>query len=131
MTKDVKKIIKIITLSLLFLFILIYIFFRSYDLIFGVKIKNVNINDNTVTTENLIKITGNAKNAKNLYLNGREITVEKNGDFGEYIALISGYNIIEIKALDKFGSKDEKNYKIIYKPLVLPKVETEVKDKNI
>ena len=39
---------------------------------------------------------------------------QEKGNFNETIALLLGYNIINIKAVDKFGHKDEKNYKLIY-----------------
>ena len=114
MTQNVKKIVKFAGISLFFLFIVIYAFFRSKDLIFGVKIKNVNITDNAKVVDSIIKVNGNAKNAINLTLNRREISVDQEGNFDETIALLSGYNVINIKARDKFGDSDEKNYKIMY-----------------
>ena len=109
-----KKILKIALISVLFIFIVAFAFFRSKNLIFGVKIKNVNIIDGSKVTNNIMDINGNAKNAINLALNGREISVNQQGDFDETIALLSGYNVIEIKAQDKFGHRDEKNYKLMY-----------------
>lgn len=114
MDNKAKKIIKISSLSLFFLLIVVYAFFRSHDLIFGVKIKNVNIADGTKVAESVMKVIGNAKNAMNLTLNGREVSVDQKGNFDETIALLSGYNIINIKTQDKFGYTDEKNYKLIY-----------------
>jgi len=109
-----KKILKIAGLSVFFLLIFIYAFFGSHNLIFGVKIKNVNILDGAKVSDSVIEVTGNAKNAINLVLNGREISIDQKGDFNETIALLPGYNIINIKAKDKFGYSDEKNYKLIY-----------------
>ncbi|OGI95601.1 hypothetical protein A2917_03570 [Candidatus Nomurabacteria bacterium RIFCSPLOWO2_01_FULL_42_17] len=109
-----KKVLQISALSIFFLLILIYAFFRSHDLIFGVQIKNVNLTDGAKVGDNILKITGNAKNAINLTLNGREISINKEGDFNETFALLVGYNIINITAKDKFGYTDEKNYKLIY-----------------
>ncbi|MFA6524233.1 MAG: hypothetical protein WC264_02575 [Candidatus Paceibacterota bacterium] len=114
MRQNAKKILKIILLSFFLIFIIIYAFFRSQELIFGIKIKNVNIVDNQKVTDSIIKITGNAKNAIKLTLNDREISVNQQGNFDETIALLLGYNIISIKAQDKFGNNDEKNYKLIY-----------------
>jgi len=120
MQNDAKKILKIVSLSAFLLFIIIYAFFRTKDLIFGVKIKDVNIIDGlpaqtgTQITDNIIKITGSAKNAVNLTLNDRVISIDQKGNFDETIALLSGYNIISIKAKDEFGNSDEKNYKLIY-----------------
>src|SRR3989344_2356655 len=115
MNNDAKKILQIIGLVIFFLLIIVYAFFRSRDLISGVKIKDVNIVDGAKITESIMKVTGNAKNAVNLTLNGREISIDGAGNFDETIALLLGYNVINIKAKDKFGYVDEKNYKIKYK----------------
>lgn len=114
MQSDGKKIIKIALLSIFFLFIVIYALFRSSDLLFGVKIKNVNITDGAKTTESIVHITGNARHAQNLTLNGRAISIDKEGDFDDTIALLLGYNIITIDAKDKFGNTDYKEYRLIY-----------------
>ena len=113
MNTNIKKILKTAGLFVFFILIVVYAFFRSKDLIFGVKIKNVNLTDGATVTENIIKLTGNARNAINLTLDGREISVDQQGNFNETIALLPGYNIINIKARDKFGDIDEKNYKLI------------------
>lgn len=114
MNSNAKKIIKIGGLSIFFILIILYAILGSKDLIFGVKIKNVNLVDGVTIAENIIKLTGTAKNAVNLTLNGREISVDQDGNFSETIALLLGYNIINIKAKDQFGYVDEKNYKLIY-----------------
>lgn len=114
MQNHAKKIVQITGISVFFVLIIIYAFFRSSDLIFGVKIKNVNIVDGAKVINAAMEIKGNAKNAIDLTLNGREISVDQKGNFNETIALLSGYNIINIKAKDKFGYVDEKNYKLMY-----------------
>ncbi|KKQ06565.1 MAG: hypothetical protein US18_C0037G0002 [Parcubacteria group bacterium GW2011_GWB1_36_5] len=114
MNTSAKKILKITILSIFFLLIISYAFFRSQDLILGVKIKNVNIIDGTKVADNIIKITGNAENTTNLTLNGREISINKDGDFNETFVLLLGYNVINITAQDKFGYVDEKNYQLMY-----------------
>ncbi|MFA6520213.1 MAG: hypothetical protein WCT44_01245 [Candidatus Paceibacterota bacterium] len=114
MNHDSKKIVKISGLSIFFILIFIYALFVSRDLIFGVKLEDINLVDGATMTESVIKVTGNAKNAINLTLNGREISIDEQGNFNETIALLVGYNIINIRAQDKFGYVDEKNYKLIY-----------------
>ena len=109
-----KKIIQIALVSVFFLLIVAYAFFVSKDLIFGVKIRNVNLTDGATVTDNVLNLTGNAKNAIKLVLDGREISVDQQGNFSETIALLPGYNIIDIRAQDKFGYVDEKNYKLMY-----------------
>lgn len=111
-----KKILKITVLSLFFVFIFVYAYFRSEDLIFGVKIKKVNITDGMVVRSSLLEVGGSAKNATYLTLNDREISIDEGGNFKESVALLSGYNILNIRAVDKFGHRDEKNYQLIYEP---------------
>lgn len=118
-----KKILQLVSLSVFFLSIAIYAFFGSSNLIYGIKIKNINIQSRASertniqsgekVTDSIIQITGKAENAINLTLNGREISVNEAGDFHETIALLMGYNVVNITAKDKFGYLDEKNYKII------------------
>ena len=114
MNQDAKKILKIGIVSVFFLIIVVFVFFNSKDLIFGVKIKNVNLQNNLKVSDSIFEITGNAKNAVKLTLDGREISVDQKGNFDETIAFLSGYNLVEITAQDKFGHVDEKNYKVIY-----------------
>ena len=114
MSPNAKKILQIIALSIFFIFIAVYAFSRSEYLLVGVKIKNVNITDGVKVESSILEVAGNAENAVNLTLNGREITTDEQGNFNEMVALLLGYNIINIKAKDKFGYVDEKNYKIIY-----------------
>lgn len=113
MKQDAKKVLKIILISIFFLIIIFYAFLTSKDLIFGVKIKNVNIIDNSKVNTEILPITGTARHAIKLRLNQREISVDQQGNFSESIALSPGYNIINIIAQDKFGNVDEKNYKLI------------------
>jgi hypothetical protein len=113
MTKDFKKLAKITILSVFFLIMIVFAFINSRNLIFGVKIKNVNIVNGSKINEHVIDVTGVAKNAINITLNGREISIDKYGNFNESIALSSGYNIVTIKAKDKFGHEDEKNYQLM------------------
>lgn len=115
MTKDIQKSLRVGLIIAFFIFILIYGFYRSYDLMFGVKIKNVNIENGQTYTESILTVSGNAKNATKLMLNGREISLDKDGNFSEAIALLLGYNIVGIEAKDKFGHIDEKYYQLIYK----------------
>jgi hypothetical protein len=115
MNSNFKKIVTATGVSVFFILIVLYAFWGARDIIFGVKIRNVNITDGETVTDSVMKVTGTAKNAIKLVLNGREISVDQQGNFNETIALSSEYNIINIKAQDKFGYVDEKNYKLMYK----------------
>ena len=109
-----KKILRIILVCLLFIGIAIFVFFNSRELIWGIKIKNVNLIDNLKISQNTLQVTGLAKNAVKLTLNDREISIDQAGNFNETTVLLPGYNVLRIKAQDKFGNSDEKNYQLIY-----------------
>lgn len=113
MRPNIKKIIKIGGMAVFLLLLVAYALFVSHDLLFGVKIKNVNIKDGATVTDSIIKVTGVAKNAIKLTLDGREISIDQQGNFSETIALTPGYNVVSLWAKDKFGYVDEKNYQII------------------
>lgn len=61
----------------------------------------------------LIKISGKAERAVKLELNGREIFIDKQGNFSEYVSPLPGFSIIKINAVDKFGKKIEKKFEIV------------------
>lgn len=64
-------------------------------------------------SSNIIWINGNAKNATYLSLDGREINIDRKGNFSEAIDLISGLSIITLKAKDRFGKVTEKQFKLV------------------
>src|SRR5258708_5205043 len=102
MRPDAKKILKIGALSIFFLFIVAYGFFGSHSLVVGIQIKNVTMNGQPAKTgiqapNNILEISGNAKNAVHVILSGREISIDEAGNFHETIAIYPGYNIINIK----------------------------------
>jgi hypothetical protein len=122
MNTNAKKIATIAGLFSFFILLAGYAFFVSRDLIFGVQIRNVKINGMPAVTraavaENVLTVAGNAQNAIHLLLDDREISVDQKGNFTETIALLPGYNILTIRAQDKFGYVDEKNYQLIYRTI--------------
>ncbi len=108
MRQDAKRALKISVLLLFFILIGAYALFRSQDLIFGVQIEDVNLSQ----SESILEISGKAKNATNLEVNGREISVDQEGNFKDTVVLLLGYNVINIRAEDKFGNIDQKNYNL-------------------
>lgn len=116
MQRDAKKVLTLTALSLFFGIIVIYAIFGAKDVIIGIKIRDVSIKDGQVYTEGLLPVSGIAKNALKLTLNGREISIDQSGKWQETIALSPGYNLVSITAWDKFGNQDQKIYKLTYSP---------------
>ena len=67
------------------------------------------------TMENTITIKGKASNMVFLSINERSISVDTKGYFEEKLLLSPGFNIIEIKARDRFKKEVRETIKIYYK----------------
>lgn len=114
MTTDAKKLLKISIFFIFSLLIILYAFYRTKALVFGVKIQDVSIAERDQTRDGIMKVKGSAENALKLYLDGREIPIDEKGNFEDTVALLPGYNMMVIQAEDKFGHKDEKYYKLTF-----------------
>ncbi len=99
--------------SCIVLFACIGIFaYMKMDFLFrGVKISAL-IDKSDISP--LVKVIGNAKNATYISLNGREIFIDKEGNFSENVALLPGLSVITLSAEDKFGHMDEKKLEVMY-----------------
>lgn len=64
-------------------------------------------------TSPLAVIKGVAAKATHITLNGREIFIDKNGNFAEAIAILPGFSVITLNAEDKFGKKSEKKFEVV------------------
>ncbi len=92
-----------------------YGFYRARDFLMGPKITIEYPNDGEIIVNSYIEIRGAAKNISFLYLNDRQIFTDKNGLFKEGLLMARGFNIIEIKAKDKFNREIKKIRQIVLK----------------
>ena len=90
---------------LLSIFIITYSLFKTYNYFSGPKITIYNpvpfqqINSDTFT------LSGNVKNAKNIYINGREISIDQFGNFSELLITKSPYILVTVRAIDIYGKE--------------------------
>jgi len=92
-----------------------YGFYVAKDYRDGPKVVVESPEDNQVFKNADIVIKGNAKNISSLFLNGRQIFTNENGDFKEELLIAKGYNIITVSAKDKFNRDIKVIRKIILK----------------
>lgn len=85
--------------------ILIYGSYRLYDYISGPKIRIDYPLPYQIISEDTVIIKGNIKNSKTIYLNGREINIDENGNFAEEVIIKAPYTTIAIEAIDKYGKQ--------------------------
>lgn len=109
-----KLIIKTLVICVFVLLIIGYGVFQAQKIIKGPQIAvRFPVNGQTVTQSD-VDIAGIAKNISAITLNDRTIYIDESGNFSEKLMLYPGYNIIKLKAEDKFGSMVEKKIELVY-----------------
>jgi hypothetical protein len=101
------------TISCIFLFLIITIFgYEKMCFIWnGVKIEaTIEKKDGS----SLAEIKGKAPKATYITLNGREIFVDKDGNFSESVSMLPGFSIMALHAKDKFGKTADKKFEVVY-----------------
>lgn len=94
----------------LFLIIMVFSYEKMCFLYKGIKIEaTIEQKDGS----SLATIRGNALKATYITLNGREIFIDKDGNFSESIAILPGFSIVTLSAKDKFGKTVEKKFEIV------------------
>jgi hypothetical protein len=116
MSYDVQHILKVIFVCCFSLGIIFYGYYQSQDLIGGPKIDIVNPENGSVSESSFIEISGRALNIVRISLNDRSIFVDEEGNFTEKMLLLEGYNIMEVKAEDRFGRETKKILQIVHRP---------------
>lgn len=102
--------------SIIFFSILIvgYFIFNFRIFITGPKIIIYSPQSGEISDKELLEITGKAEKVNFISINDRSIFLDSEGNFKEFLLLSSGYNIIVIKAKDKFDRSISKKIEIIY-----------------
>lgn len=85
------------------LIFVIYGLFKAGSFLTGPKVVIETPQNGRIFSSSDVEVRGWAKNVSLLYLNGRQIFTDQKGNFKETVLLARGYNIVELKAKDKFG----------------------------
>ena len=112
--EDGKLILKTLFIAFFVLIIVGYGIFQSQKIISGPKITIESPTTGQVLTKSDIDISGVATNISAIFLNDRPIFIDESGKFSEKLMLYPGYNIIKLRAEDKFGSQVEKDLELVY-----------------
>lgn len=106
-------IIKIISVTIIASAILGYAYLKTKDFIAGPQITILSPINGTTLSDPLVVVTGVAKNISSISLDDRPIFVDDKGNFKEKLLLYSGYNIITVKAEDRYKRRVEKKLEIL------------------
>ncbi|MEK7535625.1 MAG: hypothetical protein AAB590_01260 [Patescibacteria group bacterium] len=103
----------IITLVLI---TLTFAYFKAHDLLLGVKISIDTPTNGETLNEQFITIKGKAPGNTLLTINGAKVLTDVKGSFQKELLLGLGYNMIEIKALDRFNREKKEVLELVYRP---------------
>jgi len=112
---NLTKIIKTTAIVGFLVFIVGYAVLNTRLISKGINLKINGIENGKIYEEGSIDITGNAKRARHVLVNGREINLNQEGEFSDVLIILPGYNIITISAEDKFGKITKQVFEIIRK----------------
>ena len=113
--RETKFYLKALIICLFLIIIFGYGLFEIWNYATGPKIIVSSPANGVSVSESYINIVGQAKNSKVITLDDRPIVVDQAGNFNEKVLLSYGYNILVLKAEDRFGQKTEQELQIVYK----------------
>ena len=87
----------------------------TLDLARGPAITEIEPKTNTTVSDPLITVTGQTERINRLYFNDRQIFADPTGQFSERLLLLPGYNILTIRAEDRFEREVVKQLELVYK----------------
>lgn len=99
---------------LLVLVIMSYTAFEMKDFVQGPDI-SIEFPENGATVrESLIAVRGKAANISEIQMNGGKLFTDPEGHFKKDILLSPGYNVIEVRAVDKFGRSVARTLEVVH-----------------
>lgn len=113
--KNPKTYLKFTLIGIFAIIILGYALFQARNIISGPVVKIQTPKNGISLEHSLMNIEGVAKNISYISMNDRQIFTDDKGEFSEKLLLSYGYNIITIKARDRFGQETEETLELIYK----------------
>lgn len=96
--------------------ILGYVYYRSKSFLKGPTISIESPINGSSVSEALTEIKGSAQNVSAITVNGKKVFIDEEGTIAEKLLLSQGYNIISVKAEDRFNRQVEQKLEVIYRP---------------
>lgn len=86
------------------------------DAVFGTPLQVVAAENGSTIYDSFVSLSGVARQARELLINGRSVALDRSGNFTDAIILSPGYNIVEIALKDRFGKTETKTYHWVVEP---------------
>ena len=110
------NVLKIGLVGGLVLVTLVFAYFKAHDLLFCVSIAIESPKNGETLSSAFVTIIGTAPGNTMVTLNGAKVLTDAAGRFEKELLLGLGYNVIEIKVLDRFNRAESKTLELVYKP---------------
>lgn len=92
------------------------VFYNTKDVLLGAPLTLHTALDGATISSSYLPITGLARHAATLQINGRIVALDKKGSFSDGVLLSPGYNIVEISQTDRFGKEKRKIIHLVAEP---------------
>jgi hypothetical protein len=116
---NIKLLLRVLLAVIVITVVISYSYYRTKDFVRGPVITISYPVDGSTVSDKPIEIVGEARNISYISINDRQIFTNEEGVFKEKLLLYPGYNIISIKASDKFDRDIKKIIEVIYKEKIL------------
>jgi hypothetical protein len=113
-----RTILSVMGASLAIVVLAGYVLFQARHLITGPQVW-LDPEPSIVQTDRQIFLQGEANNIARLWLNGRQIFTDPNGQFKEALVLENGYTIATIRAEDRYGRETRVTRPFVHVPASL------------
>lgn len=87
--------------------------FNMRDILFGAPLSLTAPRDGSSVASDIFPISGIAKHADAVTVDGGSIPVDQNGAFSDEVILSPGYNVVQVALLDRFGRETVKTLHIV------------------
>lgn len=91
-----------------------YIYFQIVRSAHGTDLRITTPISGALLSSPLLGVSGEARNATLVSINGREIFTDESGHFAEELLLAEGLNTITVRAQDRFGNIREETREVVY-----------------
>jgi hypothetical protein len=96
--------------------IAVYTFYHVKDTLAGPRLTLTSPAPDETVNINPVTVSGQAKRISLLFVNERPVLITEEGRFAEKLLLAPGYNIIKLRASDRFGRTEEQEIALVYSP---------------
>ncbi|MCC6198934.1 hypothetical protein IT401_01865 [Candidatus Nomurabacteria bacterium] len=87
---------------------------NSRDILFGTPLSVQIASDGTTLNDGFLPFSGNAGHARTLSVNGRPLTIDREGNFSDGLLLSPGYNVVEVASENQFGKQSVRTYHLVF-----------------